>query len=106
MLGGGSKLGVKDELPVSIGGEENDMGYNSELENPENHQTKRPSDDEKTDTKFEDVNNAGSGSKVEDIQVDQIYKDSEDFRKAIKDYAIYKGFEFKTVKSPKYRVTL
>ena len=52
------------------------------------------------------MNDAESGSRVEDVQVDQIFKDNEDFRKAIRDYAIYKGFEFKTVKSAKYRVTL
>ena len=111
MLGGGSKVGVEDEVHVSAGGEENDMGYNSEMENPENHRPRRPSDDEKTDSEFEDEEEVNDreefgGGRVEDVQLDQIFKDSEDFREAIRDYAIHKGFEFRTLKSAKYRVTL
>ena len=98
MLDGGSKVGVEDEVHVFAGGEENDKGYNSEMENPKNHQPRRLSDDEKIDSEFEDVNDSEEfhGGWIEDVQLDQIFKDGEDFREAIRDYAIYKDFEFRT----------
>lgn len=106
MLGGGLQTGLEDEVPLINDGEEHDMGHNSELENLEKHQPRRASGDQESGTYEEDLNDARSGTRVQDIYIDQIFKDSDEFHQAIRDYAIHEGFEFKTVKFATYRVTL